>query len=377
MGYAVFHATKGSGSGGKLGAHIDRDPSQKQTYKSADPDRLHLNKNLLNNEYSKMKLEDAIKNRISEGYTGKKVIRKDAVKFIPMVMTGSPNEMKEIFKDMNKVNAWIKENYLFACKEFGKENIVRCTLHMDEKTPHLHIVAIPLTKDGRLSAKEVFGDVKKLSERQDRYAAAMKQFGLERGIKGSKAVHTSEGWYIAKQKEAEKAFSDPLKQLGFFERVNPLKKIEVLSESLKLAVNHKFDSDQKAQREEQKVLVLSKENDKLKEKINLFLGDEKEFQKAQMRVIEKLQQNFSYEVRRQVDNKFSLHKYSPEERKKFVANIIIDTAKREKNLTEELYQKTLNHNDFAIKMIAHAENRAQQSQEREQRNQTRGNRLGY
>jgi len=30
MGYAVFHASKGSGAGGKLGAHIDRDESQKQ-----------------------------------------------------------------------------------------------------------------------------------------------------------------------------------------------------------------------------------------------------------------------------------------------------------------------------------------------------------
>jgi len=97
MGYAVFHATKGSGGGGKLGAHIDRDKSQKQTFKSADPEREHLNKDLINNRYSKMKLPDAINERIKEGYKGKKGLRKDAVKFIPMVMTGSHEEMKEIF----------------------------------------------------------------------------------------------------------------------------------------------------------------------------------------------------------------------------------------------------------------------------------------
>ena len=62
--------------------------------------------------------------------------------------------MKEIFADKEKSKEWIKENYKFLAKEFGKENIVRFTLHLDEKTPHLHAVTIPLTNDGRLSAKK-------------------------------------------------------------------------------------------------------------------------------------------------------------------------------------------------------------------------------
>ena len=53
--------------------------------------------------------------------------------------------MKEIFADKEKSKEWIKENYKFLAKEFGKENIVRFTLHLDEKTPHLHAVTIPLT----------------------------------------------------------------------------------------------------------------------------------------------------------------------------------------------------------------------------------------
>src|SRR5690606_41099780 len=156
MGYAVFHASKGSGGGGKLGAHIDRDKSQKQTFKSADPEREHLNKDLIDNHYSKMKLPDAINERIKEGYKGKKALRKDAVKFIPMVLTGSHEEMKAIFKSSEKANAWVRANYDFVCKEFGKENIVRFTLHLDEKTPHIYAVVVPLTDDGSLSAKERF-----------------------------------------------------------------------------------------------------------------------------------------------------------------------------------------------------------------------------
>jgi len=179
MGYAVFHATKGSGGGGKLGAHIDRDKTQKQTFKSADPEREHLNKDLINNRYSTMKLPDAINARIKEGYKGKTAIRKDAVKFIPMVMTGSHEEMKDIFKSSEKANAWVKANYDFVCKEFGKENIVRFTLHLDEKTPHIHAVVVPLTDDGRLSAKERFGNRNDLSDRQTRYAEQMSPFVLK------------------------------------------------------------------------------------------------------------------------------------------------------------------------------------------------------
>lgn len=377
MGYAVFHASKGSGKGGKLGAHIDRDESQKQTFKSADPERKHLNSDLLKNEFSKMKLEDAIKKKIDEGYRGKKAIRKDAVKFIPMVMTGSHKEMKEIFSDKKKANAWIQANYAFACKEFGKENIVRCTLHLDEKTPHLHIVVVPLTKDGRLSAKEIFGNRIDLSARQTRYADAMSDFGLKRGVIGSKAVHNSEGWYIAKQREAEKAILNPLERLNFLERINPLKKIEVLTEGLKLAQNHKFDSDQKANREEAKVLDLSDRYQKLKENYNSVIRSESRFKVEQDKIITKLQENIRYEVHQQLQSRFKLHELSPEDRKKFANETIFEVAKQQKGINQELYDKAMSKDDFQKNLTRSFDTRAEQNQERENRNQNRDRRIGY
>jgi len=377
MGYAVFHASKGSGAGGKLGAHIDRDESQKQTFKSADPERTHLNVDLLNNEFSKMKLQDAIKTKIEQGYKGKKAIRKDAVKFIPMVMTGSHKEMKEIFSDRKKANAWIKANYEFACKEFGKENIVRCTLHLDEKTPHIHIVAVPLTKDGRLSAKEIFGNRTDLSDRQTRYGEAMQDFGLQRGIVGSKAVHNSEGWYIAKQREAEKAILSPLDRLSFLERINPLKKVEVLTEGLKLAQNHKFDSDQKAQREEAKVLELSKRYEKLKENYNQIVRSESRFKAEQDKIVINLQENIRYEVNRQIQSSFRLHELSPEERKKLANKTIFEISKKQKGINQELYDKAMSKGDFIKNLSQAFETRAEQNQERENRNQNRNRGLGY
>lgn len=377
MGYAVFHASKGKGTGGKLGAHIDRDESQKQTFKSADPERMHLNQDLLNNEFSKMKLEDAIKKRIEEGYKGKKALRKDAVKFIPMVMTGSHKEMKEIFSDSKKANAWVKSNYDFVCKEFGKENIVRFTLHLDEKTPHIHAVVVPLTDDGRLSAKERFGNRNDLSDRQTRYADAMEQFGLKRGIVGSKAKHTSEGWYIAKQREAEKAILNPLERLNSLERLNPLKKIKVLTEGLKLAQNHKFDSDQKAQREESKVLELSSRYEKLKENYSAVIRSESRFKAEQEKIITKLQENIRYEVNRLLQTRFRLHELSPEDRKKFANETIFEVAKKQKGINQELYDKAMSKDDFQKNLIRAFETRAEQNQERENRSQNRSRGMGY
>ena len=62
-----------------------------------------------------------------------------------------------------------------------RKNIVRFTVHRDEKTMHIHAVTVPITQDGRLSAKEIMGNRKEMQNRQDRYADHMKNFGLERG----------------------------------------------------------------------------------------------------------------------------------------------------------------------------------------------------
>jgi len=52
---------------------------------------------------------------------------------------------------------------------------------LDETSPHLHIMAVPLTVDGRLCAKEILAP-KELIRRQDDYAKAMKAHGLQRGL---------------------------------------------------------------------------------------------------------------------------------------------------------------------------------------------------
>lgn len=61
-------------------------------------------------------------------------------------------------------------------------------MHMDEKTPHMHLSFVPLTEDKRLCAKEILGNKKKLTWWQDRYWEHMvrKYPNLERGMSASK-----------------------------------------------------------------------------------------------------------------------------------------------------------------------------------------------
>lgn len=205
MGYAVYHMEKGSSTSGGMGNHIDRTEGKEHTYPHADPERKHLNVHFgIYEKRNEMPLHQAIEKRISEGYKGEKAIRKDAVKYCTHILTGSHEKMKDIFADKEKANSWIKENYAFLKNEFGKENIVRFTLHLDEKTPHLHAVTIPLTKDGRLSAKEIIGNKQSMKNFQTRYAAAMGNFGLERGIENTGIKHENAQDYYSRITEAEK-----------------------------------------------------------------------------------------------------------------------------------------------------------------------------
>ncbi len=208
MGFAVYHVQKGSGSGSGLGHHIDRTEGKEHLYPHADPSKTSRNWSL-DVKYQGTPLTQAINSRIQEGYKGNATIRKDAVKYLTHVLTGSHDDMKAIFKNKETAEAWIRENYNFMIENFGAENIVRFTLHLDEKTPHIHCVTVPLTSDGRLSAKEMVGNNKRLQQMQDQYADRMKQFNLQRGVRGTTAKHKDVKVYyseipvLVQQKKAE------------------------------------------------------------------------------------------------------------------------------------------------------------------------------
>lgn len=120
-----------------------------------------------------------IDERIKQGYTGKKAVRKDAVRCCEVLFTASGD-----FFDQNPklTKHFFRLCVAFAAKRFGIDNIIAATVHMDEETPHLHLDFVPLTADGRLSAKSVLGGRKEMQQLQDDfYEQVSRRFGLERG----------------------------------------------------------------------------------------------------------------------------------------------------------------------------------------------------
>lgn len=140
---------------------------------------------------------------------------KNQTKAIRIILTGTHEQMMKIAQE-GKLGNWIDANLKWLRETFGSENLVSCVLHMDEKTPHLHATVVPIvtterlrkkregekkyeTKSGpRLSADDVMRR-SKLHEYQNSYAAAMKSFGLHRGIVGSTARHQANSEYYKQQ----------------------------------------------------------------------------------------------------------------------------------------------------------------------------------
>jgi len=232
--YAVLHLDKHSSTGGGLGNHIDRAPGKEHTYPHADPLLKRFNKKYVNPNFKGMNMYQAINERIAQGYTGKTAIRKDAVRFLSLILSGSHNRMKEIEKSPETMDAWLQENLKFMRDEFGIDNLVRFTLHMDERTPHIHAIVVPLTADGRLSAKEIVGDKKKLKEFQNRYGQKMARFGLERGELESKNTHTTTAAFYKEVEKTRKEVENlDLERIKY---ISPVEKSRLLQNIVKTQV---------------------------------------------------------------------------------------------------------------------------------------------
>lgn len=112
--------------------------------------------------------------------------RKDSTKFVDTLITASPEFFKG--KSPKTVQAFFQRAGDFLIDRVGRENIISAVVHMDEKTPHLHLTFVPLTEDNRLCAKEIIGNRKNLTKWQDDFFAYMveKYPDLERGESASK-----------------------------------------------------------------------------------------------------------------------------------------------------------------------------------------------
>ena len=116
--------------------------------------------------------------------------RSDSVRVVEALVTASPEFFKG--KKKSEVKAYFTEALDFIQKHQSKDTIISAVVHLDEKTPHMHLCFVPLTEDKRLSAKEIVGNKKKLTWWQDEFWKHMvkKSPDLERGESASETGRT-------------------------------------------------------------------------------------------------------------------------------------------------------------------------------------------
>ena len=123
-------------------------------------------------------------------------MRKDSVKFVDTLVTVSSEFVQAHEAEMRE---YFIRAFEFLKERVGEDNSISAVVHMDEKTPHMHLCFVPLTRDGRLSAKEILGNKKAMIRWQDDFYACMAERWpeLERGTPAveTKRRHLTPQWY--------------------------------------------------------------------------------------------------------------------------------------------------------------------------------------
>ena len=190
----------------------------------------------------------------------------------------------EFFKDMTRddIKEWADTCMEFVYNDLGykKEQVLHATVHLDEKTPHVHCVVVPLIKkyDKRtnterytISKKQYIRDKIHLSELQDKYHKRLtdKGYDLERGIKGSDRKHIKIKEYKRINRELEQKInirSDRLDKAisDFDEKMKTTKNIP-FNKNQVIVNKDTFDTMNKIVKESKKVIELQP---KIKEVFN-------------------------------------------------------------------------------------------------------------
>ena len=171
------------------GSYIHNDSRSKgHSNKDIDPTRTHLNFYCKKNELTYIKEFDKIK----KAYDLKSTIRSNSIIMCEMMITSDNAFFDKI--GLEETKRYFKESYKFVCNynNLGERNIISATVHLDETTPHMHLVYIPVihTKDkegndiDKICCRDFWkgrDSYRKLQNAFHKYITS-KGFDLERGL---------------------------------------------------------------------------------------------------------------------------------------------------------------------------------------------------
>ena len=179
--YAILRFAKYKGPEiGNIEAHNERSKEKYASNPDVDISRSKYNFHLIE---PKQKYRAEAERQIKEAACR---TRSDSVRVVEVLVTATPEFFQG--KKKSEIKAYFQEALTFLQQNQDLKTIISAVVHMDEKTPHMHLAFVPLTADGRLSAKEIVGNKKKLSRWQDKFWEHMvkKYPDLERGESAAK-----------------------------------------------------------------------------------------------------------------------------------------------------------------------------------------------
>lgn len=185
MPYAILRTAKLK-SHGNIGASLAHTFRTRET-PNANPERTPENE-VMHGPTTPAGVHEAVRKRLPEKH------RKDAVLGIEYFVGASP----DWFKGSQDGSGYFRTALEWLRERHGAENVVSATVHRDETSPHMVVYVVPRDESGRLNAKKWLGGKAALSKMQTDFASRVgAPLGLERGIEGSLARHTTIREYYA------------------------------------------------------------------------------------------------------------------------------------------------------------------------------------
>lgn len=198
VGYAVVHMMKiKSGAVGGIQSHNNREHEPK-TNPDVDMSRSEDNYDLISCDNYKRSIKEKLSNLVESS----RAVRKDAVVVCNFIVTSDNETMDALGADRQR--EFFQDSVKWFSDRYGADRVLNATVHMDETTPHLHIGVMPITQDGRLSAKAIFTKTEMKAIQTEFARDVGEKYGLERGVEGSERTHLSEARF-KEQKALEMA----------------------------------------------------------------------------------------------------------------------------------------------------------------------------
>lgn len=193
VGYAVVHMMKiKSGAVGGIQSHNNREHEPK-TNPDVDMSRSEDNYDLIPCDNYKRSIKEKLSNLVESS----RAVRKDAVVVCNFIVTSDNETMNALGADRQR--QFFQDSVKWFSDRYGADRVLNATVHMDETTPHLHIGVVPITQDGRLSAKAIFTKTEMKAIQTEFARDVGEKYGLERGVEGSERTHLSEARFKEKK----------------------------------------------------------------------------------------------------------------------------------------------------------------------------------